>query len=544
MRAFPGLPASALAAVIRRATWLFLGLPAAVFLVGWLRPTLAWPAVALLGWALYRVGWNRAPSGSRAATPGMRVSVGALCVGGLLPALVLVGLSGAGGWGSGDNDWFKHDTILHDLIERPWPVAYATSAGPVVLVYYVCFYLPAALVGKWTGSWFAAQQTLALTVLAGTLLALGWLWLLGGRTRLGWWRAAGMLFLFSGMDVVGQIGMNLRLGLPPGYGFWNDLEWWAQLFQYPANAAALFWAPHQALGAWLPTALLLDGWLPVAGGEGRDEGTPPWGERWLLPLGLSVLWSPLATVGLAPVVAGMLVFQRAGRVARQLLKPANMAGVVVGLAGAAYYSARLEPFRLPAALEIVPGRMPAPLLDQAGVSFGALYLAFVLLEFVLLAAAVAWSMRRGTGAPGERLLLALTVGTLLVLPCCHYGYFNDLVMRAGLPALFALQVLALRMFHDRARRRWAAVAVAVAVLAVGTVNASYEYRRHLARMVHVGAWRDDANRLPVRSLFWLQREIYNLAGFDFARQYLGANDGFYARRLAPADRPAPREVAE
>ena len=113
-------------------------------------------------------------------------------------------------------------------------------------------------------------------------------------------------------------------------------------------------------------------------------------------------------------------------------------------------------------------------------------------------------------------------------------------MRGGLPALFVFQVLVLRRWHREPRpgvRWWIG-----GLLVLGALNSGLEYRRHVRQMVLNGSWRDDAKRLPVQSLFQLQRGIYHRPGFDFSRQYLGAADGVYARYLAPPNRPAPRVV--
>ena len=168
-----------------------------------------------------------------------------------VPAAVLTLLSGAGGWGAGDSDWLKHDTILRDLLARPWPVTYESGHGPVLLVYYTAFYLPAALLGKLAGgNWNVASQTLALTMFAGIVLSGAWL--VGSETA-AWrrgaaWIAVAVFFGFSGLDVLGKALVNLWYGLPVSFGDWSDIEWWAQFAQYPSNAASFFWAPQHAFG--------------------------------------------------------------------------------------------------------------------------------------------------------------------------------------------------------------------------------------------------------------------------------------------------------
>jgi hypothetical protein len=59
-----------------------------------------------------------------------------------LVSLVLISISGVGGNGFQDSDWLKHNSILKDLIEKPWPVIYQIGETDALLVYYLAYYLP------------------------------------------------------------------------------------------------------------------------------------------------------------------------------------------------------------------------------------------------------------------------------------------------------------------------------------------------------------------------------------------------------------------
>ena len=77
-----------------------------------------------------------------------------------LPIALLVTQIGAGGFGVGTYDWAnKHNLIFADLVRFSWPVVYhgeGTPSSGLMLVYYVGYYLPAALVGKVMG-WHAGN---------------------------------------------------------------------------------------------------------------------------------------------------------------------------------------------------------------------------------------------------------------------------------------------------------------------------------------------------------------------------------------------------
>ena len=506
----------------------------------------------------------------------------------VLPAAVLTGLSGAGGWGAGDSDWLKHDTILRDLLERPWPVTYESGHGPVLLVYYVTYYLPAALLSKMAGgNWTVASQALALTTFLGIVLAGGWMVALarsGGGRDAGrglspagaMLVAAAVFFGFSGLDVLGKIAVNLFFRLSAFYGDWGDIAWWAQFAQYSSNAATVFWAPQHAFGGWLTAALALDDWYRGRGPEGRG----------VFYVALALAWSPFAAVGLLPLVGGMILWRRAhagdgwnryvqhGRLSlflwrlrmtrdwwRRLLTVTNGAGVLAGGMFALFLAAHFQDYPLPAQYKVIPAFPPLPLLTA--MPRPVLYAVFVCIEFAGFSVALSWFFGRKNFPPPrnranissleqsawwrsvqdtygqartERALLWLATAVLLVLPWFRYGYANDLVMRGGIPALFVLQVLLVRMFAqaDRrlARRQRVAIGLAAMLFIGGLGNTFLEYRRHVVRLVAQGSWRDARTREPVRTLAELHRTIYARPGFDFARQYLGSADSPFARHAA------------
>ena len=584
------LPLETLSRWLRCATLLFLTLPLGLFFAGWLRWPLAAVECAALAAAVWRDGAGTDPAGAQPAAKTAGVSWRGLFLMLVLPAAVLTLLSGAGGWGAGDSDWLKHDTILRDLLERPWPVTYESGRGPVLLVYYVTYYLPAALLGKLTGgSWTVASQTLALTTFLGIVLAGGWMIALARRGGHAAGRglpaagaalvAAAVFFGFSGLDVLGKMAVNLFFRLPVFYGDWSDIEWWAQFAQYSSNAATVFWAPQHAFGGWLTAALALDDWYRGRGPEGRG----------VFYVALALAWSPFAAVGLLPLVGGMILrrwwrmsggwtssappsrkqrlFLRAKKLRGMwpsLFSVANGAGVLAGGMFALFLAAHFQAYPLPARYKVTPEFPHLPLLTA--VPRAVLYAVFVGIEFAGFSVALAWffgrknfpwqqswaersppdptervkwlPLRRETSNRVflERALLWLATATLLVLPWFRYGYANDLVMRGGIPALFVLQVLLVRMFaqadRQSTRRQRLALGLAAVLLIGGLGNTFLEYRRHVVRMVAQGSWRDPRTREPVRTLAELHRTIYARPGFDFARQYLGSADSPFARYAA------------
>jgi len=84
-------------------------------------------------------------------------------------------LSGAGHRNYESGDGFKHNAILADLIAYDWPVRYVMqkAQGVVYLCYYIGYYLPSALVGKFVG-WNGANLFLFFWTLLGICLSSFW----------------------------------------------------------------------------------------------------------------------------------------------------------------------------------------------------------------------------------------------------------------------------------------------------------------------------------------------------------------------------------
>jgi hypothetical protein len=454
-----------------------------------------------------------------------RALSGRALAGAALGVGALVALSGAGGVGPQTWDWGKHHAVLKDLITHPWPVAYATGADDAALTYYVAYYLPAALVGKAAG-WTAANLALFAWTAAGAVLAFLWLVVLSGASP---WRCLALFALFSGLDFVGAATWSSRW---PDGGWMRDFhaEWWAGRWVYPNNVTLLAFAPHQALGGWLLTALTLDGLRRAPGRHPHALGGA-----------LGLLWSPLATIGLA----GLAVLDWTGTWSRgrrlAVRDGADLAGGVLALALATYFLSRAWPLGLPAryypplaALEaarlaLVPGGLPGP-------RFAADYAVFTVLEFGLAAALLAAARRE---CLPDRRWLAVATLTLLALPFVRYGAFNDLAMRASIPALFVLQVLAARALVGPGWPRGAAAALAL-TLAIGALYPLNMLRIQATGIVRRGALVRVADPGDVRDLFRQQRDV---GYYFFVGQYVAALDAPFFRYLARPAVPVPIEQA-
>jgi hypothetical protein len=448
----------------------------------------------------------------------------------LLVLAVIVGVSGPGGFGIQNWDWTKHNAILRDLVDEPWPVVYATGKDDVVLTYYIAYYLPSAVVGKVIG-WKAANVTTYLWTLLGCFLALAWLKLL---SRSSWWPALATLVLFSGMDLIGDVFWRNREE-PLHWLNDFDVEWWGKFWTYPSNLTLMAYAPNQAIAGWLFTALLVSA-LRVG------QVSFPIGGL----LTLSLLWSPFLTVGLLALTGLWFIGHRCQWTgwARGLLSSANLAAVPLGLVLALYFQARFLPSELPSSL--CPGGIAMTgefgfLLDRAPPSqFIPAYLLFVALEFGFLALLLC-SAARGQNQADRRLLVSAVV-ILLALPWLHYGRHNDLVMRTCIPALYVLQIISLGLLagpvdSDVQRRNRILQGALVIVLAVGSLY-PFNMLRITAMRLKERSWKVIAipSRQQTPDLFEQEHQLR--ASGHFIGQYMGSVESWFLRWLGKRHPPS------
>jgi hypothetical protein len=356
--------------------------------------------------------------------------------------------------------------------------------GRYPLVYYLGYYLPAAVAGKIAG-WEAANWALLFWTGAGIFLALAWFSCLAGNAAL--W--VPVFFLFAGgLDAAGALYLRGTIMV-------NNLERWAHPWVLMSNTPAIFWAPQHSLGGWLASALVL---APVLDRAGAARPAA-------LAVAASMFWSPFVTAGLAPFLI-LLAVTRKESVTRARVCLAAFAAL--GLVLALFYLA----------LERPPHHLF--LGERIFVSRTLKFLTFFVLEILAWVVPVFLATGRGR----ERGLLLMSAGLLTALCFYRVGIYNDLMMRASIPALLLLWVLAARALA--AERGWLRAGLAALLLA-GAVSPALEMQRAL----------DSAGMRPLAlaSAADLPR-IYADQPADvrssIVTQYLGTEKAFFFRYLA------------
>ncbi|MBQ9604660.1 MAG: hypothetical protein IJR45_04520, partial [Firmicutes bacterium] len=229
---------------------IYCTLPLVIFFLGWLKLYIALPSAAVLIAALWFCAKN-------APEPQLKFGKDNIPV--LIAALVLITLwvllSGIGKVMYQNPDHTFRNSIFEMLIAHDWPIKgyIPTDSGAEArgLIYYIGFWMPAALVGK------------VLGVNAGYVFQIIWavfgiflLYLLicekTGKISL---FPLVILIFFSGLDI---IGFELFYGDVERYNIIAHIEWWtgADIFQFSSFTTQLFWVFNQAIPAWLLTLLI------------------------------------------------------------------------------------------------------------------------------------------------------------------------------------------------------------------------------------------------------------------------------------------------
>ena len=494
---------------LRRMALLTLLLPEILFLATWVRPLFALPCIAALATAFVLYG-RKDPAAAEAPCAEFSVFTLLAC---LFCALVWTFFSGIGGFFYQNEDFYGRNAIFHDLLNFSWPVRFPGTS--YALTYYIGFWILPALLGKLTAGvlgeallWPAANVFLyAETV---WFLFLTFLLLLSVlRVRTAGRASLVLLFfvMFSGMDGLGALSVSWD---------WNQqIEWWAQLWQFSSNTTCLFWVFNQAVPAWLAVLLLLS--------DLEDVGS-------YALIGLSMLLcSPLPLVGFVFLCASLFLVSllrgaKGGDVLspiRRALSARNWLSVLGVLPILLYLSSNRASSR---------GGFRFDLYLRTYSLSGSLrrLLFFSLVEWLLyfLLLIPRWKKEPLFWIAGLSLVLA---------PMFKVGYHMDFSMRASIPGLTVLFVYCARLFLDALReaRLRPIAAVLLALLFIGWQTPLQEFERGAYRVKLAGTNRMFSD--PFGTVLHPDADTHNFICLD-------TQNSFFYQNLAAGREEEPEEV--
>jgi hypothetical protein len=321
-----------------------------------------------------------------------------------------------------------------------------------MLVYYVGYWLPSALVGKLLG-WQAANFFLFLWTWLGILLvALH----LASALKTSPVKSILLLIFFSGMDVLGTL--FLAPEYPTLFPAVTHLEIWNGSLQYSSFTTQLFWVFNQAVPAWLCIALLVDE-SPITNYQHlhRTQVQVLPITNKLFTFSLCFFFAPLASIGLLPYLLIELFKQTDFKSPFKNLRwDILLAAVIIFLLSAFYFTSNTAAQSR--------GFQSLALKD---------FLLFFLLEggiLWLLLAPVKWRDPRW-----------MVTGVLLaVIPFIQLGSGNDFVMRASIAPLFYLMMMAGEVIFQNTSSRILRFTL-YALLLLGAITSLYEINRSVYR---------------------------------------------------------------
>ena len=439
----------------------YLYIPIVIFLIGWIKVWIAVPVILITAGAIAAWAFFGEKSNSIAVSEDKAKMIPeAVCALITLALCVLWCMaSGLGGFVAQTPDWYKHNILLSDLIKLDYPIVYSFAEGKGVLCYYIADYLPAAVLARILpsgkgGPFDTAQLILLLWTALGIFLAVLVLYLVFGRGR-----GYNLPLIFLGVFLFGTFICPLsglfRVWFPEdvrdGVQWLSNAAW----IQYSSNITLLSYVFPQLSSGLVASALFY---------SFRDKP-----EIWGLILAPLVLHSTFVFLGMAVLMGTVflvdVVFSKTWRTFRKLFSPWNLASLPV--------LAVLLIYILGNFLQSKPAgsAMGFEMIDYRGHIWTLIVfeLSWLLWIFLLLYPGREPSLetgqeptlKAGQGLSSEagqtarqregdslhktdRVLLISVSISLFLYPFFTMGYYNDLCMRASIPALLVLCIMVIR----------------------------------------------------------------------------------------------------
>ena len=425
----------------------FLALPYVFFIPGWLNVPTAILLSVLLVYSTVTLLRQGASTGNPHIRWGDFFAFAAI--------LVLINVSGAGGYGYQWNDYGINNARLHDLVVHAWPIRYGENQN---FVYYFGYFLPAAIVGKLSNVDLALKSMYPWTLL-GVTLAIRWLSVLS-RWKFSVWLVA-VFALFGAWDIINALILAQMSDMPIARMLANILEQTDNLHfatstplgfflgNYLSNTFGLYWSPQQVIGGWLCAGLLTHFFL-------RKQF-----RHFVFVYALLCLWGPLAMIALLPLVFVGCLACLLSAYWRHILSVENIvAASALAVVFVVFYTS--------GSAAANPSRWLFTATDWHGKT-GILLLFFLLTWGVYVIATLPWLCQADSD---HRLWYGFLIIALLLLPIRLFGEWSDLLCRGSAPLMFLLLFFVLRAIHDYwSQQKFAAAILLFCVLIPGIGSA-------------------------------------------------------------------------
>jgi hypothetical protein len=431
---------------LHRISILYLTIPFLIFLFGWLRLSIAIPISLIIIFTLYQLLKNNSPilQFSNFPLSTFHFPTTAYC---LLITFSWLFFSGIGGYGFQNWDHHWRNAVFHDLINFDFPVYYSQpESGPVkMLVYYVGYWLPSAIVGKYLG-WGVANLFLFLWSWLGVILVT---LQLANFLKTSAIKTSLLLIFFSGLDALGVLLFPQEY--PTLFPAVTHLEIWSGNLQYSSFTTQLFWVFNQAIPAWLCITLIMESsGLPL---EKREQSPTIVIFIW----SLCFFFAPLASIGLFPYLL-IEIFKNTNL--KSLIKNINypliISSAIIFLLSSFFFSS-----------------------NTAAQTRGFQFIPFTeFIFFFLLEGGILWLLLAPSKYRDPRWIV--TGILLIIISFIQIGSGRDFVMRASMAPLFYLMILTAEIIFSTNISKQLRITLYV-ILFIGALTPLYEINRSIYR---------------------------------------------------------------
>lgn len=428
--------------ILNNITYIYILIPIIIFLLGWVKLWISIPlTIALIISIILNI--KKEKLDKKYILEYLKDNKKEIIIT-LIISLILVYLSGIGGYTFQNEDHLYRNAIFEELINYEWPI-YLEADGKftkeVIMVYYFAIWLPSALIGKAFGlkiGFFA----LYLWCTFGVYLTFRYFKKYYNKNFI----VPIILFiLFSGLDyiLVNLYGVKIDKNIITSI---SHLEW-ASGYQFSSFTTQLFWVFNQAIPAWLLTLMVLNE---------KDN------KKLLIYLASSLLFSTFPTVGLIFVMFYKIYLSSNEKINSKYLynktkELFSYENLIIGI-----------PLFIILATFITSNSTSSNI--KFGIQKGILaYMFSVVLEFVIYYIFVFKYHK-------NKKLIIISLISLLICPLVEVNGTGDFCMRASIPGLIVLFILLLESL-PKIKQDKTDLILYIIIISIGMITPLNEIKR-------------------------------------------------------------------
>ncbi|WP_026499114.1 hypothetical protein [Butyrivibrio sp. WCD2001] len=425
---------------------IYLSLPIIIFILTWVKPFISVPAIAIIAFVIFRALRDKENS---LELPIIGKKEKEVIIFAIIIITLWVYFSGIGKFVFQNVDHIYRNAIFEMLVNNRWPIVKEYiqdgQSNQFMLVYYIGFWLPAALIGKLFGL-AAGYCFQAVWAVLGIFLFYLLICCYFKKISL----APLIIFIFfSGLDVIGKALVD---GQAVSIFTGDHLEWWAAPSQFSSFTTQLFWVFNQSIPAWILILLI------ILSSKNRYV---------IFYLGIGLIFCPFPFIGLLPFVAYIVVrngisYKDYQKVFRDLFSIENvLGGGITGILTYLYYKSNSSGQYI----VFIPAKIPY----RRGFTFCVVL--FLLLEIGVYLVAIFKYQKNNP-------LLYIAMLVLCTCPLVQVGYESDYCMRACIPGQVVLFLLVTATLIKAWQGKDIVVATSICIiLLIGSITPIHEINR-------------------------------------------------------------------